>query len=95
MDQTQFITWLASGGGAAVALAFIAERLPAFQKFSPGGKSYAILAGSLIIALAAYAYLAYVPPDVQTMLAQPFQIVYGVVGVWVTSQVAHKADPAA
>ena len=95
MDQTQFITWLASGGGAAVALAFLAERIPAFQKLAPAGRGYVILLGSVVLALLSYLYLTQASAELQAQLSGYFQVVYGVVAAWIASQVAHKQDPAA
>lgn len=95
MDPREFLTWLASSAGAGAALSFIAERIPAFQKLKPEHKSLIHLAGSLLIALSAYAILTYVPPDVLVSLTPVFQVIAAVVGTWIANQVAHKADPAA
>lgn len=95
MDLTQFLTWLATSAGATVALAFIAERVPAFQTLTPQGRSLVHLIGSIAIALAAYAVLTFVPAEVLAQIAPVFQIVYGVAGAWIAGQIGHKADPAA
>lgn len=95
MDLTQFLTWLASAAGAAAALSFVAERVPAFQQLSADLKGYVMLAGSILLALAAYAVLTFVPADQLAQLAPWFQVLYGVVAAWIANQVAHKADPKA
>ncbi len=95
MKLTDFLIWLTSAAGASAALSFIAERVPAFQRLSPAHKSLFHLAGSVALALAAYAILTYVPPDVLAQIAPVFQIVAAVVGSWLANQVAHRADPAA
>lgn len=92
MSIQDFLVWLASAGGATATLAFIAERVPAFQKLTPDQKWYVHLAGSLVIALAAYAVLTYFPANTLVLLAPWFQIVYGVVFAWLANQVAHKVD---
>lgn len=95
MTLTDFLIWLGSAAGATAFLSFVAERLPAFQALSPQAKSYTMLGGSVVIALAAYAVLTYVPAETLAQLAPVFQVVYGVVAAWLANQFAHKADPAA
>lgn len=95
MDLTQFLTWLGTAAGAAAALSFIAERIPAFQTLTAEVKGYIMLGGSAVLALGAYAVLTYVPPDTLAQLAPWFQVIYGVVAAWIANQVAHKADPKA
>lgn len=95
MSLQEFLTWIATSGGAAVALAFITERIPAFQTLTPQGKSLVHLIGSVGFALAAYAVLTYVPPEVLAQVAPFFQIVYVAVGSWIAGQIAHTNDPAA
>lgn len=95
MDLMQFLTWLATSAGAAAAVSFLAERIPAFQAWTPQVKNYAMLAGSALAALAAYAVLTYVPAETLGMIAPWFQIVSGVFVAWLANQGAHKIDPAA
>lgn len=94
MDIKSFLIWLSSAGGAAAALSFIAERLPAFQKLTSGQKQAVHLGGSLAIALIAYAILTYVPPEMLEQIKPIFALVAAVVGSWITGQVAHAHDPA-
>lgn len=95
MQIDQFVTFLASAGGASAAMAFLFERIPAFQALTGERKSLVVLAGSLVIALAAWAVLTFVPPATLAQIAPVFQIVYGVVGTWIASQFSHAADPSA
>lgn len=94
MDLKQFLIWLASSGGAAVALSFIAERSEKFKALPSNTKQYIQLGGSLVLALSAYAVMTYVPESVLTALLPWFQIVAGVLGTGLVNQIAHKADPA-
>jgi hypothetical protein len=93
MTIQEFLMWLFASGGAAVVLSFIEERWPLFQTWSPEAKSWFNLGGTLVISLAAYAVLTYVPADVLAALAPWFAIVATVVGAWISSQVAHAVDP--
>lgn len=95
MTLPDFLTWLASAAGAAAALSFVAERIPAFTALAPDVKGYAMLIGSALLALAAYAVLAFVPAETLAQLAPWFQVIYGVAAAWIANQVAHKADPKA
>lgn len=95
MDIREFLLWLVSAAGAGAVFSFVAERIPAFQRLTAQAKSYWVLAGSLALSLGAYAILAYVPPEVLDALKPWFQVAAGVVGTWLTTQLAHSADPAA
>lgn len=94
MDLRDFLIWIASSGGAAVALSFIAERSEKFKALPSATKQYIQLGGSLVLALSAYAVMTYVPESVLTALLPWFQIVAGVLGTGLVNQIAHKADPA-
>ena len=91
---TDFLLWLASSGGAGIMLAFILERIPAFQTLASEAKSWVTLAGTIALALAAFAILTYVPVNVLTTIAPFFAVVAGVVTTWLASQGAHAVDPA-
>lgn len=94
MSIYDFLTWLASAGGAAAALAFVLERVDAWQTLSTNTKSWATLGGTIVVALASYAILRYVPKDVLDTLAPWFQIIAACVTAWLASQAAHAIDPA-
>jgi hypothetical protein len=94
MNIYDFLVWLATAGGAAATLSFILERIPQFQNLTSDLKSWINLSGTIILALAAYAVLTYVPKETLTLLAPWFQIVAACVTAWLASQVAHKIDPA-
>lgn len=95
MDAQQILTWLASSAGYSAVLAFVSERVPAFQKLTSDQKQLFHLAGSLVIALAAYVVLNYVPPETLVQLKPIFVLVSGVLGTWMAGQIAHNQDPKA
>lgn len=95
MTQEQFLTWLISGGGAAVALSFVLERLAWFQAQPKQTKEYVVLGGTIVVGLAAYGYITLVPAEVRAAVDPWFVVLAGLVSPWVVSQLAHKADPAA
>ena len=93
MDINQFLQWVASAGGAAGLVSFLAERFPALQKLSSQAKGLTQAGACIVLAIVAYAVMTYIPPDTLKTLAPYFQIVYGVGATWVANQIAHKADP--
>ena len=94
MTINEFLIYAATAGGATALLSFLTERWPAFQTWTPSQRSYFSLGGSVALALAAWAILTFVPPDVLETLKAPFQVVAGVVIAWLANQFGHSADPA-
>ena len=95
MELSQFLIYVASGGGAAALVSFAGERLPWFQRQTPRTKSYIMLGASVIVALGAWAVMTFFPAAVLAQMLVPFQIVAGVVSAWLGNQFAHANDPAA
>ena len=95
MELSQFLIYVASGGGAAALVSFAGERLPWFQRQTARSKSYLMLSASVIVALGAWAVMTYVPAEVMAQVRVPFQLVAGVVSAWLANQFAHANDPAA
>jgi hypothetical protein len=93
MTLQQFLEWLVSGGGAAVVLSFVLERIPAFQKLEASVKGWINLGGVLVLSLGAFAVVRYVPADVLSQIAPWFGVVFGVVSAWLIGQLGHKVDP--
>lgn len=94
MSLIEFLTWIATSGGAAGIMSFILERLGVFQNLPPERKSLVVLAGSLVLAITAYLILTYVPQETLDQIAPIFAIIYGVAYTWISSQVLHFVDPA-
>jgi hypothetical protein len=96
MTINQFLTWLATSGGYGAVVAFVLERIPKFTAIkSAGTKGWIVLGCSLVVALASWAVLTYVPTAVLAQAEPPFLVISGVVGTWLATQVAHTVDPAA
>jgi hypothetical protein len=56
MTLNDFLVWL-TAGGAGIVLAFVLERIPAFQALTSAAQSWLTLALTVVIALAAWAAL--------------------------------------
>jgi hypothetical protein len=95
MTFAQFLAFLCTGGGAAIVFSFVSERIPAFQKLTSEQRSYAILAGSLVISVAAFAVVTFVPQGTLEAIAPWFAVVAGTFTTWLSTQGAHKVDPIA
>jgi len=93
MTLNDFLVWL-TAGGAGIVLAFVLERIPAFQALTSAAKSWLTLALTVVIALAAWAALTYIPPELMAQVAPIFTVVAGVVVAWLGTQAGHAVDPA-
>ena len=94
MTIYEFLAWLTSAGGAAALLSFVLERIDAWHGLSSNVRAWITLAGTILIALGAYAVITYVPKDILDQLAPWFQIVAACITAWLASQAAHTIDPA-
>lgn len=88
-----FLVFLTTGAGAAMAIAWLAERVPAFQTLTSDQKWWAQLIGSVAVGLAAFAAIQYLPAATLDAIAPWFAVVYGITRVWLANQAAHAADP--
>lgn len=91
-DMVQFLVWICVGGGATAVFAFVAERIPWFQRQPSTTKSYIALGATLVISLLAKAVLTYVPPDFWVQNQEWFIVIAGVISAWITGQAAHRMD---
>lgn len=94
MTLEQFLLWLITGGGAVSLFSWICEQIPQFQVLAPKAKWWIQLIGSVVLACLAKVILNFVPAEVIAAIAPYFQIVAGIVTVFLTNQVYHKyLDP--
>lgn len=93
MTPTDFLQFLATGGCVAVvswALSWALEKSPRWQALPSNAKQAIILGIALVIGLVAQALLA--TPALLAVLAPYIQVVIFVVGAWLATQAAHRAD---
>jgi hypothetical protein len=85
----EFLTQIATGGFAGVIIAFLLEKIPAFQNLDSELKRWIVLALFLVLPAGSVALLQFVPADVWAAI-EPYwrAIALGFLG-WVSSQVAH------
>lgn len=74
-NLTEVLTWLAAGGGAAVAgwlLSLLAERVPQFGALDAGIKRVLMIVLSGLLGVVAWAIMTYVSPEQLAALAPAF-----------------------
>lgn len=88
----QTLALLAQGAGTGAVLAFLLEKVPAFQNLSSNVKLYTTLAVSLALPLLATLALQYVPVEVWAQLEPYWQALALGFLTWAGSQAVHKLD---
>lgn len=95
-DLNELFTWLIGGGGAFFVVAWAAswylEGLPWWQNLPSKSRSGIILIASLLLGLAA-TYVASLPPELLKAVEPYIKTILIIVGVWLTTQTAHKVNP--
>jgi len=88
----EFLTQIATGGFAGVIIAFLLEKIPAFQNLESEIKRWVVLALFLVLPAGSVALLQFVPADVWLVL-EPYwrALAIGFLG-WASSQIAHAFD---
>lgn len=89
----EFLVFLTTGAGAAAAISWLAERVPAFHRLTPGQRWWAQLVGSVAVSLLAFAVLQTIPAETLDQIAPWFAVIYGTIRVWQANQAAHGIDP--
>ncbi len=90
-----FIKYLGTTAGLGAVIALLTERIPAFQRLSKAAKTTIVATLCIVLPLASWAVLQFVPADVFSQLDPVFQqLVVGisVLLTWLVSQGAHWAD---
>ena len=90
-----FIKYLGTTAGLGAAIALLTERIPGFQRLPKATKATIVATLCIVLPLASWAILHFVPADVFNQLDPIFQqLVVGisVLLTWLVSQGAHWAD---
>lgn len=90
-----FIKYLGTTAGLGAAIALLTERMPGFQRLSKATKTTLVATLCIVLPLASWALLRFVPADVFNQLDPIFQqLIVGlsVLLTWLVSQGAHWAD---
>jgi hypothetical protein len=76
MSLNDFLVWLLSSGGNAIAASWILERIPWFQTLAANVKQTVFFVAVLALALGAFLVMHFVPAETLTAIAPYFGIVY-------------------
>jgi len=93
MNVYDFLIWLVAGG-SAVAVSWVAERIPKFQELDSAQKRWIQYGASVLIACAALAIQYYVPKEYLEAVAPYFAVAAGLFGTFFINQASHAIDPA-
>lgn len=83
------VSWVVWSGGALLIASWILDKIPSFVTLAPDPKRYINMAVSVVLALAAYAVITYVPVTVFSLLDPWFKIVAGVIALYSGQQLYH------
>lgn len=83
------LSWVIYSGGAILFASWLLDKIPAFGSFSPALKRLVNQAVSVVLALAAYAIITYVPPEVFALLNPWFTVAFGTILLYGGQQVIH------
>ena len=79
LTLSDFLVWLATGGGAAVAISKIGEMIPWFVALPSNTKKIVQYGLSALVGCAAFAIMSYAPPEVLDAIAPYFAILASLV----------------
>lgn len=92
MELIEFLTWIGSSGGNAIIASWIFERIPQFQALESSAKQWIYFAAVLVLSLASYVVLTYVPKPVLDGLAPVFGMLYSTFVAVFAGTAFHKVD---
>lgn len=87
-----FLQWLIGGGGSILAVSWLLERMPWFQRLSPEAKDYTIFGLAAVVGCGALAVVMYVPAGVLSAIAPFFLIIASTFVTVFIAKAFHLAD---
>jgi hypothetical protein len=92
MELNQFLVWLFGGGGAIVAVSFVAERIPQFQALTSQVKQIVMFVACALVSCGAYAVVTFVPANIMSQIVPWFGIVASTFVTLFVSKNFHQVD---
>jgi hypothetical protein len=68
----------------------VLDKIPAFNALLPEARKFINMALSVALALGAYAFITYVPPELFTAIDPWFKVAAGVIALYSGQQVVHE-----
>lgn len=84
-----FLVWLGTGGGAIAAFSWLVELFPAWHALKPEAKRLYSIVGSIVIAVAAFVGLQYIPAEVIEAIDPYFKLLAGLLVTYFGGQAFH------
>lgn len=75
MTLNEFLVWLASSGGASAVASWILERIPQYTALQSAIKQWVYFASCVVLTLASYLTLTYVPAEILSQIAPYFYMI--------------------
>lgn len=86
---SEFATWLATAGAFGFVMSLVIEWVPGWEKANSTLKFFVTLGIALLLGLASYGLINWVPAGVKTGLEPYYQLIISAISIWATSQGAH------
>jgi uncharacterized membrane-anchored protein len=88
---TELLSWIVYSGGAILAASWVLDRIKRFQAATAENKRIFVMGTSVLVSLAGYAILTYVPPEIMTQLNPWLTVASGTIILYGGGQIYHQA----
>lgn len=89
-DVAGLLNWLVYGGGVILVSSWILDKIPAFVQLASETKKLVNAIVAILLALASYAALVYVPAEYFALVDPYFKVIMGIVVLYAGQQVVHR-----
>jgi hypothetical protein len=89
-DVASLLNFLVYGGGVILVASWLLDKIPAFVALPVDAKKYINMGVAVVLALASYAALLYVPAGYFAVIDPWFKIALGIVVLYSGQQVVHR-----
>jgi len=89
-DVAGLLNWLVYGGGVILVSSWLLDKIPSFNALASDTKKIINLVVAVVLALASYAAIVYVPADFFALVDPYFKIIMGIVVMYAGQQVVHR-----
>lgn len=86
---SEFATWLATAGAFGFVMSLVVEWVPGWEGAKPTLKFFVTLGIALLLGLASYGLINWVPAGVKEGLEPYYQLIISAISIWAASQGTH------
>jgi hypothetical protein len=91
-DVAGLLNWLIYGGGVILVSSWILDKIPAFVQLASESKKLINGLVAIILALASYAALVYIPAGTFAVIDPYLKVILGIVVLYGGQQVVHRVS---